>query len=259
VIQGASGLASIQAMTTGEPRYMPSTLADKTAGLTATYAVSMALLHRERTGEGQRVDVPMFETMVQFNLLDHISGMYFVPAEGPPGYARMAAEHRRPYRTADGYVCTLPYTTRHWRRFFEIVGRPEMGDDPRVCDPTQRSEHIDELYAMVSEALTGWKTADILSALQQADIPSGPINTLADLPDDPHLAAIGFFEERDHPTEGRIMEAAPPVRFARTPPAPGRPAPRHGEHSIEVLREIGYSEAEIEAMVAAGAVMDGRR
>ncbi len=258
VIQGASGLAAIQGMTTGEPRYMPSVMADKTVGISVVYAVSMALLHRERTGEGQRVDIPMFETMVQFNLVEHISGMHFVPPEGGAGYERMLSPNRRPYKTADGYVAALPYTTRHWQKFFTLVGRPEMTEDARVTDPVRRSEAIDELYAMVTEALAGWKTGDILRALQDADIPSGPINALDDLPNDPHLAATDFFREFEHPTEGRLKQPGVPIRFSRSPGAPGRPAPHLGEHSLEILREAGITDQEINAMLESGATKDGR-
>lgn len=258
VIQSASGLADIQSYVTGEPRYVASVAADKTVGLTVVYAVTMALLHRERTGEAQRVDVPMFETMVQFNLFEHTSGMQFVPQNGPAGYIRMKSPHRRPYRTADGYVAALPYTKKNWQRFFEIVGMPEMIDDERVTRADLRSSKVGELYEKVTPALANWKSEDLLEALRAADIPCAPMNRLENLPDDPHIRATGFLKEVEHPTEGTLLQAGVPIRFSRSPGKPGRPAPRLGEHSVEILAEAGYDDAEITAMIGTGAAVDGR-
>ena len=258
VIQSASGLADIQSYVTGEPRYVASVAADKTVGLTVVYAVTMALLHRERTGEAQRVDVPMFETMVQFNLFEHTSGMQFVPQDGPAGYIRMKSPHRRPYRTADGYVAALPYTKKNWQRFFEIVGMPEMIEDERVTNSELRSHKVGELYEKVTPALAGWKSAELLAALRAADIPCAPMNRLEDLPNDPHIRATGFLREVEHPTEGTLLQTGVPIRFSRSPGTPGRPAPRLGEHSVEILAEAGYDESEIGAMIGTGAAVDGR-
>lgn len=258
VIQSASGLADIQSYVTGEPRYVASVAADKTVGLTVVYAVTMALLHRERTGEAQRVDVPMFETMVQFNLFEHTSGMQFVPQDGPAGYIRMKSPHRRPYRTADGYVAALPYTKKNWQRFFEIVGMPEMIEDERVTNSELRSHKVGELYEKVTPALAGWKSAELLAALRAADIPCAPMNRLEDLPNDPHIRATGFLREVEHPTEGTLLQTGVPIRFSRSPGTPGRSAPRLGEHSFEILAEAGYDESEIGAMIGTGAAVDGR-
>lgn len=258
VIQSASGLADIQSYVTGEPRYVASVAADKTVGLTVVYAVTMALLHRERTGEAQRVDVPMFETMVQFNLFEHTSGMQFVPQDGPAGYIRMKSPHRRPYRTADGYVAALPYTKKNWQRFFEIVGMPEMIEDERVTNSELRSHKVGELYEKVTPALAGWKSAELLAALRAADIPCAPMNRLEDLPNDPHIRATGFLREVEHPTEGTLLQTGVPIRFSRSPGTPGRSAPRLGEHSVEILAEAGYDESEIGAMIGTGAAVDGR-
>ncbi|MEX2614819.1 MAG: CoA transferase [Alphaproteobacteria bacterium] len=258
VIQSASGLADIQSYVTGEPRYVASVAADKTVGLTVVYAVTMALLHRERTGEAQRVDVPMFETMVQFNLFEHTSGMQFVPPDGPAGYIRMKSPHRRPYRTADGYVAALPYTKKNWQRFFAIVGMPEMIDDERVTNAQMRSSKVGELYEKVTPALANWKSEELLEALRAADIPCAPMNRLEDLPNDPHIRATGFLQEVEHPTEGTLLQTKVPIRFSRSPGSPGRPAPRLGEHSVEILAEAGYDEAEISTLIGTGAAVDGR-
>lgn len=258
IIQGLSGLVATQGFATGEPRYVASSIVDKIVGIHLVYAISMALLHRERTGEGQEVDVPMLECMAAFNLLEHAAGMLFDPPLGEPGYARARAPFRRPFATSDGHVCMLPYTTRHWRRFFSMVGRDDMVEDPRITDPARRSNSVDELYRMVADAVAGWTTKDLLAALDEADIPAGAVNSLADLYDDPQLAATGFLRRMTHPSEGGVVMADNPIGFSRSPGSIDRLAPRFGEHSVEVLREAGYGDPEIEEMVRDGVTVDGR-
>jgi crotonobetainyl-CoA:carnitine CoA-transferase CaiB-like acyl-CoA transferase len=252
IIQGLSGLVATQAFTTGEPRYVPSSIVDKVAAVHLTYAITMALLHRERTGEGQRVDVPMLECMVAFNYLEHGAGMVFDPPLGEPGYARARAPNRRPFATRDGHVCMLPYTTRHWCNFFSLMDRPEMLDDPRVTDAATRSRSIDALYSIVSDLVATWTTADLLNALDKADIPAGRVNRLDALFDDPQLVATNFFRRMEHPSEGPIMVTDIPIAFSASPGEIRRLAPRLGEHSVEVLREAGYSDAEIAAIIRDG-------
>lgn len=258
VIQGLSGLVATQAFTTGEPRYVPGSVVDKIVGIHLVYAITMALLHRERTGEGQEVGVPMLECMTGFNLLEHAAGMLFEPPLGEPGYARARTPYRRPYRTSDGYVCMLPYTKRHWQDFFRLIGRDDMVDDPRVTDPAERSQSVDELYRVVAAAVETWTTKDLIAALDGADIPAGPVHELAAVYDDPHLNAVGFFKHVEHPTEGPLVLTDVPVGFSRSPGAIRRHAPRLGEHSVELLREAGYSDAEIDRMISDGVTVDGR-
>lgn len=258
IIQGLSGMVAMQAFTTGEPRYIPSSIVDKIVGTHLVYAISMALLHRERSGEGQQVDVPMLECMVGFNLLEHAAGMLFEPPLGEPGYARSRAPFRRPFATRDGHVCMLPYTTRHWQSFFRLMRRDDMARDARVTDPARRSEAVDDLYRIAAELVAPWGTQALLDALDEADIPAGAVNSFADLFDDPQLAATGFIRRVDHPTEGRLALADNPIGFSRTPGDIRRLAPRLGEHSAELLREAGYDDDEIARLVRDGVTVDGR-
>ncbi len=250
IIQGASGLVALEMATGGEARFVPTLIGDKTVGLTMVYAVLAALLQRARTGKGQMVEVPILETMAAFVMAEHMGGLTFEPPLGPPGYARMLAPDRRPHRTADGHICLLPYTDRHWRDFFRLAGRPELADDPRLADAETRSRHFAELYALLAECVRVAPTAYWLDRLKTADIPCGPVNPLAELPADEHLAAVDFFPRAEHPSEGSIRMVRPPVRFGAADCALRRPAPRLGEHSREILREAGFGETAIEDLLA---------
>ncbi|MCB1739393.1 MAG: CoA transferase [Gammaproteobacteria bacterium] len=258
IIQGMSGMADMQGGRSGVPRFVNASICDKIGSQFTVHATLAALFHRERSGEGQLVEVPMLETLVGFNLVEHSAGHTFEPHIGPAGYERTMAEYRRPYATTDGYVCVLPYNTRHWKSFFSLMERPEMLDDPRVNDPRTRSECIGELYQMVAECVAGWSTDALLRALEAADIPHGRSTPLNDLGDDPHLSAVGLFEHVEHPTEGRIRMTRPGVRFSSTP-ADIRTLPaRLGEHSVDVLRQAGYDDARIQELVRSQITVDGR-
>jgi crotonobetainyl-CoA:carnitine CoA-transferase CaiB-like acyl-CoA transferase len=250
IIQGGCGLVALEMATAGDARFVPTLIGDKTVGLTMVYAVLAALLQRARTGEGQAVEVPMLETMTAFVMAEHMGGLTFEPPLGPPCYARMLAPDRRPHRTADGHLCILPYTDRHWRDFFVIAGRPELAQDPRIADAETRSRYFSELYALVAECVRGRPTGYWLDRLKSADIPCGPVNPLAGLPEDDHLAAVDFFPLTDHPSEGPIRTVRPPLRFGAADCVLRRPAPRLGEHSREILAEAGFGEDEIEDLLA---------
>jgi len=250
IIQGGCGLVSLETATVGEARFVPTLIGDKTVGLTMVYAVMAALLQRAHTGRGQAIEVPMLETMTAFIMTEHMGGLTFDPPIGPPGYARMLAPDRRPHRTADGYICILPYTDRHWRDFFRIADRPELAEDPRLADAQTRSRHVAELYALVAECVRAAPTAFWLAKLEAADIPCGPVNSLAELPADAQLAAVDFFPLAQHPSEGSIRMVRPPVRFGDADCALRYPAPRLGQHSRVILREAGFSAPEIDDLLA---------
>ena len=258
LIQGAAMIPALVARADGgAPRYVPHAMADRVVGLSAVNAVCAALVHRARTGEGQRIDVPMFETMVRFVLGDHMAGLTFDPPLDEGGYARLLARERRPFRTRDGFICALLYGDGQWRAFFKAIGEPQRFEaDPRVTTMAARSVHIAELYAEVAGIFTGRTTAEWAALLDAADIPFTPMHDMGSIFTDPHLDAIGFFEWVEHPTEGRIRRMRSPTRWSATQPEPGSPAPGYGEHSAAILAEAGFGADEIAALAAAGVIAD---
>jgi crotonobetainyl-CoA:carnitine CoA-transferase CaiB-like acyl-CoA transferase len=254
LIQGMVALPSIiQQAGADRPRFVPSTIADRITGLNAVNAVTTALFQRERSGRGQAVEVAMFECLAQFVLSDHMSGKTFEPPLGPMGYPRLLAEHRNPYATKDGYLCLLIYNDKQWRNFFRLIGRAEMFEsDPRFATQTSRSQHFAESYAFVAAQIKTRTNAEWLGLLSEADIPVMPLNSLDDLLADPRLNESGFFSLTDHPSEGTLRSMGATTRWSESTPGAPRPAPRLGEHSVELLRDAGYSDNEIKAMIAAG-------
>ena len=257
LIQGAAGIPwLLQKQGAAEPRYAPIIVADRSVGQQVASAVSAALYYRERTGKGQRVDVPMFEHLLQIVLGEHLGGYTFDPQEGEPGYARMLAPDRRPYRTKDGYVCALIYNDKQWRAFFDVIGQPERFKDPKFSNQEVRSKHYPEAYAFVAAELAKRTTAEWIAALERADIPVQRMNSLGDIVADPHLAATGFFRSVEHPSEGRLRSMAVPSEWSESSPEYRRHAPRLGEHTREVLREAGLSDEQVSQLLRSGAAKE---
>lgn len=251
LIQGLTAIPSMLVQAGSEiPHYVPLSFNDRAVGLHAAIALLAAVNQRHHTGVGQAIEVPMFETMVQFSLGDHMGGNSFEPPIGPPGYTRTLTKERRPYRTKDGYVCAIIYTDKHWQSFFELVGQPErFASDARVNSLLARTQHATLLYQEVGEHLLSRTTDEWLQAFARADIPAAPLHTLDTVMHDPHLEATGFFQEVVHPSEGRIRQMSVPTRWTAWTPEPPAPAPRLGEHSEEVLRQAGVPQAMIERIL----------
>src|SRR6185295_1684129 len=249
MIQGAAGLPwLLHKQGAPEPRYAPMIVADRSVGQQVASAVSAALYYREKSGKGQRVDVPMWEHLLQIVLSDHLGGYTFDPQHGEPGYHRILAPDRRPYQTKDGYVCALIYNDKQWKGFLELIGKPEMFRSKEYATQGARSQNYVKAYAFVAEELKKRSTDEWLAAFEKADIPVQRMNSLDDIVADPHLKAIGYLKTVEHPSEGRIKVLAVPSEWSETAPEYRRHAPGLGEHTREVLREVGLSDAEIDRL-----------
>ncbi|SVA29198.1 uncharacterized protein METZ01_LOCUS82052 [marine metagenome] len=254
-IQAASGIANLNELVLGEPRYLPTVVADKTTAITVVYAILAALFHRERTGVGQEIEVPMFETMVSFVMAEHLWGETFEPPLGEAGYTRLMSHHRKPYKTKDGYIAVLPYMNDHWKVFCERAGREDLIEDERFKDLSSRVTNIDETYSETGKILATKTTQEWLDLFSDTRVPVIVVNSLEDLFTDPHLEAVGFWTLFEHPSEGLLKLPGFPARFSETPASIRRHPPKLGEHSIEILKEAGLEEETIQTMLDSGATL----
>lgn len=234
-IQADCGLPFAQQQLTGESNYVGTILADKVAGLTAVYATMMALFHRERTGEGQEVEVSMFETMAAFMLVEHANGAMFTPPLGPAVYPRAVAPNRKPYRTKDGQISALIYNDKQWNAFIKAVQPTWAGEQYATLE--QRARQIDTVYALLAETFLERTTEEWLQLLRGLDIPAAPLRTLDELFDNPHLNEVGFFEIVDT-DNGPVKFPGVPTWFSKTPGKVRGPAPRLGAHTQEILSNL---------------------
>ncbi|WKA26059.1 CaiB/BaiF CoA transferase family protein [Bradyrhizobium roseum] len=253
LIQGATALPALMAQTAdGVPRYVPNALVDRIVGLTAVGAICASLADRNNTGRGQRVDIPMFETMAGFVMGDHMGGLTYEPPLDKGGYARHLSPDRRPYKTSDGYICVIVYNDKQWQNFFDATGRDDLRTNPKFATFAGRAGNIDVVYAELARILETKTTAEWSEILEKADVPVMPMHDLESLLGDPHIVATNFFPVVDHPSEGRIRNMRPSARFSQTPVETRRLAPRLSEHSAEILGEAGFSPDEIAALVRDG-------
>jgi crotonobetainyl-CoA:carnitine CoA-transferase CaiB-like acyl-CoA transferase len=253
LIQGATALPALMAQTgDGVPRYVPNALVDRIVGLTAVGAICASLVHRDRTGRGQRVDIPMFETMAGFVMGDHMGGLTYEPPLDKGGYARHLARDRRPYKTSDGHICVIVYNDKQWDSFFKVTGRDDLRQNPKFAAFAGRAGNIDTVYGELARIFETKTTAKWIDLLTTADIPVMPMHDLESILQDPHMEATGFFPVVDHPSEGRIRSMKASARWSETPVETTRLAPRLNEHGGEILKEVGFSAEEIAALVRDG-------
>ncbi|MDT7763153.1 MAG: hypothetical protein QOC63_2573 [Mycobacterium sp.] len=237
-IQAECGIPAIQEQLTGEANYVGTIMADKVAGLTALYATMMALFHRERTGEGQEVEVSMFETLASFMLVEHANGAMFDPPLGPAVYPRTVAPNRRPYRTSDGYIAALIYNDKQWNAFINAVQPPWASDLYATLE--RRARQIDTVYSLLAETLIQRTTGEWLALFRALEIPAAAMGSPAELFDNPHLNAVGLFETVDTPY-GKVRFPGVPTWFSRTPGRVAGPAPRLGADTAHVVEELGLA------------------
>ncbi len=254
-IQAVSGVAALNELVLGEPRYLPTVVADKTTAITVVYSILAALFHRERTGVGQEIEVPMFETMVSFVMAEHIWGEVFEPKLGEAGYTRLMSHHRKPYKTKDGYIAVLPYMNNHWKTFCEKAEREDLIEDERFKDLSSRVKNIDDTYSETGKILATKTTQEWLDIFAETKVPVIVVNSLEDLFNDPHLEAVDFWQRFDHPTEGQLKMPGFPSKFSKTPASIRRHAPKLGEHSKEILTEAGIDKETINKMVDSKATL----
>jgi formyl-CoA transferase len=257
-MQAESGLAMLQSVVAGEPRYVPSSIVDKVCAIHAAYAVVLALFERVHSGMGQEVELPMFETITAFNLTEHLWGQAFQPALGTMGYDSVRRGVRKPYPTKDGHLAFLPYSDLHWSKFFRIIGRPELVDDPRFRTFGARQNNYDAVFGFVRETLRERTTAEWVALFKDIDIPMAAVNQIDDMIEHPHLKSVNFWNTMEHPTEGTLRIASNPIKLKRTPPSIRRLPPRLGEHTREVLREFAFAADEVDRLVEGRVVREWR-
>ncbi|MES2979763.1 MAG: CoA transferase [Pseudomonadota bacterium] len=252
IIQAGCGLAGLYGQVHGAPRYVPTALCDKIAGQAIAYAVLAALLHKERTGEGQEVEVPMFETSVEFLMTEHLGAAAFEPPLGPYGFSRQLSPHRKPYRTADGWVCILPYSNRNWHDFFNLIGEPDLATDPRFSGVDARGRNVNALYSLVNLEAEKRSTEEWIRLCDSVGIACMPVIGLQHVQDDAHVRAVGLLESSVHPTEGAYRAVRPPVRFGASPYQLRNHAPRLGQDSARILGRLGLSAEDLAELLPAG-------
>lgn len=253
LIQAGSGVASLIGRTYGEPGYVPNVICDKLSGQAIAWAVLAALVQRLRGGGGQEIEVPMFETSAEFNLVEHMSGGAFDPPLSRMGFPRLMSRRRKPYRTKNGYACILPYSDENWHDFFDFVGRANLKTEPKFAALSSRVQHIDELYTLIEDMAPQHTTEEWVEFCDAHSIPCMPVLDLDDLQHDAHLQAVGLIQSDEHPSEGRYKVVRSPVSMSGHRFRLRRHAPRLGEQSVEILQEAGFDDQEIASMMAAGA------
>jgi formyl-CoA transferase len=256
IIQAASGIAGLMWQSTGTADYVPTLMADKTTGIVTVNAILAALFHRERTGAGQYVEVPMLETMVEFTMTEHMGGLAFEPPTAPAGYGRVVSGGRKPAPTSDGYIAMLPYSPQQWLALFRRVGREDLARAYDLSDRHKLNAAVRDLYRELNGLTPTRSSAEWVAICDELDIPATQIWQIDELPEHPHLKAVGMFQAMDHPSEGALLATRPATLFGATPAQIRSGAPLLGQHSGEILAELGYDAGRIEHLRSAGIVKE---
>ncbi|MEM9682088.1 MAG: CoA transferase [Pseudomonadota bacterium] len=255
IIQGMAGVAATNYRSTGEPRYLPMVMADHIVGFVVIQFVLMALLHRRQTGDGQFMEIPMFENMTSFVLSEHMGQLAFVGSDGPSGDLRVLDPLAQPTRTKDGYICVSANSDKQAFALFEAIGQPDLKDDPRFCSVKARFRNVSAYHMTRNAGLLQKTTAEWVEILDALDVPAMPFNTFEDLIDDPHINDVGLIEEIDHPVEGRIRNIRLPTKTSAGWDETVRPAPLVGQDSAEVLADLGFEADAIDDLIDAGVIL----
>ena len=253
-IQAISGMAAYQEVYSNQPSYTSGATADKVTGLMLGMSIISALFQREKKGIGTQLEVPMMETMVDFTLVEHLYGYNFIPPKAPPIYPRQSSPNRRPYKTLDGYIAVMPYSDEQWLRFFKLIKKENIFQDPKYSSAESRNENIDQLYFIMSESLEKEKTDYWIKNLKQNDIPATKVNFPEDIFNDKHLKETNFFKKSKHPTEGDLLSPNFPVEFDEDRNEDTLHAPNLGENTKDILSDLGFSEFEIEKLASKGVI-----
>ena len=254
VIQSSAGVAATFEKSSGEPRFVPLVMTDHITGLVSAQAIGFALYRRTRVGQGELIEIPMFETAAAFVLREHMGNMTFEPAIGPIGDARVLDKNNRPVKTLDGYISISPNTDAQAFAFFEVIGRPELKHDPRFSNVASRTKNSEAYYLLRSNSLANKTSAEWIIIFEKNDIPCMRYNSLEDLMIDPHLQEVGFISEAEHPSEGMIKQLGLTNQFSGGVRTEFLPAPRLGENTVEIMQEFGFTTEEIETAVEQKAV-----
>jgi crotonobetainyl-CoA:carnitine CoA-transferase CaiB-like acyl-CoA transferase len=252
LIQGMSGVVDLMQRQSDQARYLPTIAADKTCALVAVQGIMAALFQRERTGLGQFIEIPMFETMTAYLLVEHFYGHHLADRQEPAGYPRALTKWRQPYKSTDGLISVMPYTDRHWQLFFKAAGYDNYANDPRFATIEARTENIAFVYETLGNIIETQTTAYWLGLCETNQIPAAAVNRLEDLENDPHLKSVGMFQDVDDEWGNTYRFVRNPVTMQSSKVAPAL-APRLGQHTEVILREAGLSDQTIAAMIETGA------